>query len=50
MARPPLNDQVELLAAVPLFSLTSKRDLRKIARQFQLRNVAADEQITEQGT
>jgi len=44
-----MSDQVDLLASVPLFSLTSKKDLRKIARQFKLQNVAAGERITEQG-
>ena len=49
MARPPMNEQVELLGAVPLFSLTAKKDLRKIARQFKLRNVSEGERVTEQG-
>jgi voltage-gated potassium channel len=46
---PPLREQIELLGAVPLFSLTSKKNLRRIAQQFKPRNVPEGAQLTEQG-
>jgi CRP-like cAMP-binding protein len=44
-----MKEQIELLAAVPLFSLTAKKHLRQIAQQFKLRNVPEGERLTEQG-
>ena len=49
MAPPPMKAQIELLGAVPLFSLTPKKHLRRIAQQFRLQNVSEGEQLTEQG-
>jgi CRP-like cAMP-binding protein len=49
MAPPPMKEQIELLAAVPLFSLTAKKHLRTIAQQFKLRNIPEGEHLTEQG-
>jgi CRP-like cAMP-binding protein len=46
---PPMREQIELLGAVPLFSLTSKKNLRRIAQQFKTRNVPEGKQLTEQG-
>ena len=49
MARPPMKAQIELLSAVPLFSLTPKKQLRTIAQEFKSRKVPEGKQLAEQG-
>ncbi len=49
MARLPMKGQIELLGAVPLFSLTPKKQLRTIAQEFKSRKVPEGEQLAEQG-
>ena len=49
MARPTMKAQIELIGAVPLFSLTPKKQLRTIAQEFKSRKVAEGEQLAEQG-
>ena len=49
MAAPSMKAQVELLGAVPLFSLTGKKQLRTIAQQFKNRKVPEGEQLSKQG-
>jgi CRP/FNR family transcriptional regulator, cyclic AMP receptor protein len=49
MAPPSMKAQLELLGAVPLFSLTGKKQLRAIAEQFKLQKVPEGKQLTEQG-
>jgi CRP-like cAMP-binding protein len=45
----PTKEQIELLGAVPIFSLVGKKQLRKIAQEFAIQNVPEGEQLTEQG-
>ena len=45
----PIKAQIEMLGAVPLFSLTPKKQLRTIAEEFRGRAVPAGAQIVEQG-
>ena len=49
MAPRPTKAEIELIGEVPLFSLTGKKQLQKIAKEFKTRNVAEGEQITVQG-
>ena len=49
MVPPPIKAQIEMLGAVPLFSLTPKKQLRTIAQEFKSRAVPAGAQIVEQG-
>ena len=49
MASPSMKARMELLGRVPLFSLTTKKHLQSIAKQFNLIQVSEGEQLTEQG-
>jgi CRP-like cAMP-binding protein len=49
MARPSMKKQIELLQAVPLFSLSGKKQLRSVAHEFKIREAREGEQLTEQG-
>ena len=49
MASPSMKAQIEMLGSVPLFSLTGKKQLRTIAREFKGREVVEGEQLTEEG-
>jgi CRP-like cAMP-binding protein len=44
-----MKAQIELLGSVPLFSLTPKKQLRRIAQQFKSRQVKEGDQLAEQG-
>ena len=45
----PTKAEIELIGEVPLFSLTGKKQLQRIAKEFKLRKAPEGEQITEQG-
>ena len=45
----PTNTEIELISKVPIFSLTGKKQLQKIAKKFNIRNAPEGEQITVQG-
>ena len=45
----PTKAEIDLIGAVPLFSLTGKKQLQKIAKEFDIRHAPEGEQITVQG-
>jgi CRP-like cAMP-binding protein len=49
MASRPTKEQLDLLANVPLFAQTGKKQLRTIAQHCSMRNIAEGEHLTEQG-